>query len=355
MAEDLNDSSFNNSKSDQVEQPFFRPTRRKLFFMIAMFLLFFALLAMLMGWKFALVLLACLTIHEVGHLWAMRRRGMELAGLYFLPLIGVAAVPANNFSSREDEAFIAIMGPIWGTVTGIIAYGLYLATGVPELTLVVLICLLLNLLNIIPAAPLDGGRVIRSCIHAFSPAVSVWVCGLLYLISIYLIYQLSWLLGVLVGVFGLLELLRYRQAVNLEEDYRHIRAQVTAVDLSQSVCADIRTCLQNYPDEDFSEEAHQAVLERLNSNPDCVHLLQAAAEARQARFSLLPFGFHFVIPDLVFESLPRLIFYLSLMHAEQPPRMTRGKAGLYLIIFMAVIMTLLGLGALSLATMPFAT
>ena len=68
----------------------------------------------LYSWKFALLIMGMLFIHESGHIWAMKRHGMRTKGIYFLPFLGAAAVADEAFPSRRAETVIAMMGPLWG-------------------------------------------------------------------------------------------------------------------------------------------------------------------------------------------------------------------------------------------------
>src|SRR2546427_777808 len=74
----------------------------------------FATYAVLFSWKFALVLIGSLVVHEYGHLWAMKRYKLKTKGIYLIPLLGAAAVSEEAFPTRKAEVVIAMMGPIWG-------------------------------------------------------------------------------------------------------------------------------------------------------------------------------------------------------------------------------------------------
>jgi Zn-dependent protease len=113
-------------------------------------------------WKFALIILGSLFVHEFGHLWAMRRLGMKTKGLYFIPFLGAAAVPDEDFPSRNAEAFIAIMGPIWGLCLALAMVIVYFVTADPFFAAVAGWMAFLNIFNLLPINPLDGGRIFKS-------------------------------------------------------------------------------------------------------------------------------------------------------------------------------------------------
>ena len=134
----------------------------------------FGTYAVLLSWKFALVLMASLLIHEYGHIWAMRRCGLKTKGVYFIPFLGAAAVTEDQFPSRRAESYIALMGPVWGFLLALATYGLYLATGEVLCAALAGWMAMLNLFNLLPINPLDGGRVLKSIAYSISSRLGLW-------------------------------------------------------------------------------------------------------------------------------------------------------------------------------------
>lgn len=132
----------------------------------------------LFTWQFALVLMISLFIHENGHIWMMKRCGMKVKGIYFIPFFGAAAVGDGEFPSPKDEANIAIMGPIWGLMLAIIAALVYEFTHIAFFGAVAGWMAMMNLFNLLPISPLDGGRIMKSI--AFSVGSNT---GLIFMIS----------------------------------------------------------------------------------------------------------------------------------------------------------------------------
>ena len=68
--------------------------------------------AVIYGWQFGVALIYLLFIHEMGHLWAAKRKGIPTSPAIFIPfmgaLIGMKEMPKN----AKDEAYIAYMGPL---------------------------------------------------------------------------------------------------------------------------------------------------------------------------------------------------------------------------------------------------
>jgi Zn-dependent protease len=122
----------------------------------------FAAYAFLFTWQFAVIIVGMLVIHECGHLRCMKHYGMKTRGIYLIPLVGAAAVAEDYFPSRRAEATIALAGPLTGAVlaggTGLV----YFATGNGAFAAAAAWMALINLFNLLPVVPLDGGRVVKS-------------------------------------------------------------------------------------------------------------------------------------------------------------------------------------------------
>lgn len=162
--------------------------------------------AWLFNLEFALGLIAALLIHEYGHLHAMKRCGLKVKGIYLLPFIGGVAV-SERASSRWQDFKIAIAGPAFGTVGALAAYWLWLETQYPALALFAAISLLLNLFNLLPMVPLDGGRIVQAAAYSRKGKAAkiglVVVTGGLSCAAWYFGFYLLMLFGIL-GTFDLL-------------------------------------------------------------------------------------------------------------------------------------------------------
>jgi Zn-dependent protease len=122
----------------------------------------FAAYAFLFTWEFAVIILGMLVIHEYGHLRCMKHYGMKTRGIYLVPLIGAAAVAEDNFPSRRAEATIALAGPLTGAALAAGTGLLYFATHNGAFAAAAAWMALVNLFNLLPVVPLDGGRVVKS-------------------------------------------------------------------------------------------------------------------------------------------------------------------------------------------------
>lgn len=133
--------------------------------------------AYLLSWEFAAIIMVSLFVHESGHIWAMKRCGIKTKGIYFIPFVGGAAVAEGEFSSRREEVFIAIMGPIWGFALAALSALAYYCTNNPLFAAAASWMAMMNLFNLLPINPLDGGRIMKSIAYSVHSSA-----GLIFLV-----------------------------------------------------------------------------------------------------------------------------------------------------------------------------
>ena len=124
---------------------------------------------------FALALTAVLVFHEYGHLRAMRRFGIRTKGMYLIPFVGGIAV-GENARTHWQDVYIAMMGPVFGLLMTVAFYAVYLSTTNHFAGLVASVSALVNVFNLLPIHPLDGGRVVRALVFS---GRSRWAFGAL--------------------------------------------------------------------------------------------------------------------------------------------------------------------------------
>lgn len=120
----------------------------------------------MLGPWLAILFILLLLIHEMGHVAAMKLKGFDTPTPVFIPFLG-AAVFAPKFGDRDTEAFIGYGGPLLGTLASLAVFGLwFLVPKETDLAHVILVGAYLgtylNLFNLIPISPLDGGRVTQA-------------------------------------------------------------------------------------------------------------------------------------------------------------------------------------------------
>jgi putative peptide zinc metalloprotease protein len=170
----------------------------------------------LFTWEFALAIMWAIGIHELGHVWAMRRTGMPTPGFYFVPLFGGAAIGERSRSEWQD-VFITAMGPSWGLLSAVPPALLYLATGTPFWAAICGFIGLINLFNLLPIYPLDGGRLTNSLVVSAAPGAQlfylIFAGGLVLALAA---YMRVYFVGILFAI-GLVEIYFERRRVSQGE------------------------------------------------------------------------------------------------------------------------------------------
>jgi|GEM_PF-1816521 len=117
-------------------------------------------LTVAISFKYALGYLCMIAIHELGHYVAAKSLRLNVVFGGFTPL-GAYIIHEETKSSKENAA-IAIGGPLFGTIFGIICYIFYYATSDYTFLVLSFNSILLNLANLIPVNPLDGGQIVEA-------------------------------------------------------------------------------------------------------------------------------------------------------------------------------------------------
>ncbi len=168
--------------------------------------------SLLFSWKFALAIMVQLFVHEYGHVHAMRRTGMKVRGMYFVPFLGALAVTDDAFTSRRQQAYVALNGPIWGSALVLVPLSLWAWTGAPAWAAIAAWWALVNLFNLLPIAPLDGGRVMQAFAFSYSSGLGLALSMLGLAVAVALASALGFSLIWLVAALGALELVSEAQA-----------------------------------------------------------------------------------------------------------------------------------------------
>jgi Zn-dependent protease len=133
--------------------------------------------ALLYGWKFAVGIVLMIFIHEMGHVIVLRARGIDAGLPVFLPFLGAFVSMKSQPKSVYDESLSGIAGPVFGVVGAFGALGLASLYDSNMLRAIAYVGFLLNLFNLLPVLPLDGGRTVAS----LSP--KIWLAGLVMLLG----------------------------------------------------------------------------------------------------------------------------------------------------------------------------
>ena len=126
--------------------------------------------------QFALSLLACLVFHEYGHIRAMKYFSMKTKGIYLIPFVGGLAMSDEKINTRWQDVVISIMGPTFGLFLSLACLVVYWLTGHLFFAGLATFNALLNLFNMLPILPLDGGHILKSISFSMNSKVGLFAC-----------------------------------------------------------------------------------------------------------------------------------------------------------------------------------
>ena len=134
--------------------------------------------AWLWGLPFAIGFVLLIFVHELGHVLELRRQGIPASAPLFIPFLGAVIGMKQLPDDAWKEARVALAGPILGSVGAAACWVAAEVTGSEVLMGLAFVGFLLNLFNLIPIVPLDGGRAAG----ALHPAI--WFLGLLLMVGL---------------------------------------------------------------------------------------------------------------------------------------------------------------------------
>lgn len=108
-----------------------------------------------------LYLVGVLFIHEIGHYYGMKRFGYQNVRMLFIPILGAFVHGKKDRYSQRESLLMIALGPLPGVCFGVISILLSQYLGSTELFLLGIIFLALNVLNLLPIDPLDGGQMLK--------------------------------------------------------------------------------------------------------------------------------------------------------------------------------------------------
>ena len=152
----------------------------KLFATGGTMLLSVAVYAFVFGWRYAAGFVLLLLVHELGHYIAARQRGLDVGAPVFIPFVGAWIQLKEMPHDADTEAYVGLGGPLAGTVASLACYFAARSTGSDLLLLALSYAgFFINLFNLIPLSPFDGGRITA----VLSPRI--WLVGVPVLVALF--------------------------------------------------------------------------------------------------------------------------------------------------------------------------
>jgi Zn-dependent protease len=137
--------------------------------------------SLIWGWKFAVGFVVLLFVHEMGHYIQLRREGVTPSGMLFIPFLGAVVGTRSLGGSALAEARVGLAGPILGTLGCLAILPIIAATDSDFWRALAFTGFFLNLFNLAPVVPLDGGRAMAAM------APWMWFVGFAVMLGLLLV------------------------------------------------------------------------------------------------------------------------------------------------------------------------
>lgn len=138
--------------------------------------------AIIWGWRFAVGFVALLFLHEMGHVIQMKREGVKVSGMLFIPFLGAAVGARSMGGNALAEARIGLAGPVLGTLATAALVPLAHVYDSDFLRALAFTGFFLNLFNLVPIVPLDGGRAMAAM------APWMWFAGFAAMLGFFVLF-----------------------------------------------------------------------------------------------------------------------------------------------------------------------
>ncbi len=143
----------------------------------------FAAYTLIWGWQFAAGFVLLLLVHEMGHVIQLRREGVKASAPMFIPFLGAVISARSLGDNALAEARVGLAGPILGSLGSAACILIWHATGNDLFRALAFIGFFLNLFNLLPVLPLDGGRAMAAM------APWMWFVGFAAMIPLLFVFS----------------------------------------------------------------------------------------------------------------------------------------------------------------------
>jgi len=114
------------------------------------------------GWKFAAGLVLSIYVHEMGHVWMLRRFGISAGAPMFIPGLGAFVRLKQQLPTAREDARVGLAGPLWGFAAALVCWLVAIGFHSPLFAALAKVGAWINLFNLIPVWQLDGSRAFRA-------------------------------------------------------------------------------------------------------------------------------------------------------------------------------------------------
>jgi Zn-dependent protease len=155
--------------------------------------------ALFFGWKFGIVFVLLILVHELGHYVTFRNFGISASLPFFIPGFGAFVAARGPAPSLTIEAIATLAGPVYGLAAAGVCYAVAVSSHQPFWFAAAYVGFFLNGLNLLPVPPFDGGGIAA----AIDPRL--WIAGVIAFLGFIVFFHLwsspfSWLFLIFVGI-----------------------------------------------------------------------------------------------------------------------------------------------------------
>lgn len=123
---------------------------------------FFGVYWAIYGWVWALGVMLCIYVHEIGHVAMLARYGVKATAPMFIPGVGALIMLQQRITDPRQDARVGLAGPVWGLGAGLVALAIAHMTELPAVAAVARWAGFLNLFNLLPVWQLDGAHAMKA-------------------------------------------------------------------------------------------------------------------------------------------------------------------------------------------------
>ena len=163
---DLLEERYRNVSEEINKQKKQKSYLKNLAILVISLLVFFQLGILYWDLKNVLLILVVLVVHESGHFLGMKIFGYKNVQMFFIPLFGAAVAGTSRNIATWKKAIVTLLGPLPGIAISIFLFIAYLISSQKIYYEAGTMFLILNLLNLLPIVPLDGGRFLNEVLFS---------------------------------------------------------------------------------------------------------------------------------------------------------------------------------------------
>jgi Zn-dependent protease len=261
-------------KPDLIEEKSKSDTARSLLSLALFVLAFVAFGGGDTDYSFILFVVAVLFVHEMGHFSLMKLFGYKNVSMRFVPFLGAFVRGKKDRYTQKQSLLVVLAGPIPGILLGLILGYIGVKQDIEWLKSLSFLFLAINMINLLPLDPLDGGQILKLLIRrnqekfqlVFSFISSLFLIGIGFYFEMWILLIFGFLMGIRVRS------IQKKYLIHKELDGDKVNYKTTYTELSKRDFAKIKEvvfdntpALRNYVDQIPSEKIDPIIADQVNS------------------------------------------------------------------------------------------